>query len=218
MPAVEHSTQPRRWGAWIIATSLAAMGGCGGIESQRLVDYLDELEFDVPLETASYVSLGEFDIPITAERPRLENPLPAQPSGSPLLRMPDAVRMRLQFKLMAETAPPYEKAVLEASEKHRGALNDAVLMVVRTSTIEELADSRLAAVKARLTEITRPLLGEERVRQLVFEDLAANEVKHSKSPADKHGKGHGSEEKDEEHGEAGEHHEAAKKEKGGGHH
>ena len=91
--------------------------------------------------------------------------------------------MRLQFKLMAETAPPYEKAVLEASKRHRGAMNDAVLTVVRTSTVEELADPRLAAVRARLGEITRPMLGEDRVRQLMLDELTTNETHGGAAPA-----------------------------------
>jgi hypothetical protein len=79
--------------------------------------------------------------------------------------------MRLQFELTAETAPPYEKKVADAAERHRGALNDAVLTTVRTSTVEELSDPRLATVKARLSEITRPMLGEDMVRQLVLNRL-----------------------------------------------
>jgi len=169
-----------------LALSMAALAlaaaGCGGVESGRLVDYLDELEFDVPLETASYVSLGKFDIPIAAARQRNDHaPAPGRevadhaPTRSPL-HVGDAVRMRLQFELTAETAPPYEQAVLEAAQRHRGAMNDAVLTVVRTSTVEELADPQLSAVKSRLSEITRPILGEERVRQLVLNELTANET------------------------------------------
>jgi hypothetical protein len=208
-----------------LACAVAALG-CEMEESSRLVDYLDDLEFDVPLETAKYVSLGEFDIPIAAGRKRIDDgrhgqrlqfvahTAPPGHGGSALpgpLHAGDAVHMRLQFELMAETTPDDEHAVLEAAERHRGAMNDAVLTVVRTSTVEELADPRLSAVKARLSDITRPMLGEERVRQLVFSELAANSMKH--------GDGHGAK---GEHGSAKDGHEPndghGAKEKSGGHH
>jgi hypothetical protein len=156
----------------LLALGVLGLPGCRVVDrSPRLADYLDELEFDVPLESASYVTLGKYDIPIAATRrteaeaARGAEPLPAE-----------AVMMRLQFELTAETAPPYEKKVAEAAERHRGALNDAVLTTVRTSTVEELSDPRLAAVKARLSEITRPMLGEDMVRQLVLNRVDAEQM------------------------------------------
>jgi len=155
----------------LLALGWLTLPGCRVVDrSPRLADYLDELEFDVPLESASYVSLGKYDIPIAAtRRSEAEAARAGEPPG-------DAVLMRLQFELTAETAPPYEKKVADAAERHRGALNDAVLTTVRTSTVEELSDSRLAAVKARLSEITRPMLGEDMVRQLVLNRIDAEQM------------------------------------------
>ncbi len=151
----------------LLALGGLALPGCRVVDrSPRLADYLDELEFDVPLESASYVTLGEYDIPIAATR-RSEAEAAKGPDAAPA----EVVMMRLQFELTAETAPPYEKKVADAAERHRGALNDAVLTTVRTSTVEELSDPRLATVKARLSEITRPMLGEDMVRQLVLNRL-----------------------------------------------
>jgi len=188
----------------LLLAALALTAGCGGVDSGRLVDYLDELEFDVPLETASYVSLGKFDIPIAATRQRIgdhaspeEHSLQAAEGGHVAtpgpLHVGDAVRMRLQFELMAETAPPYEQDLLALAERHRGAMNDAVLTVVRTSTVEELSDPRLTAVKTRLSEMTRPMLGEDRVRQLVLSELTADEMAHSASHGAKKQDAHGHE-------------------------
>jgi hypothetical protein len=166
-----------------------AIGGCDGVKSGRLVDYLDELEFDVPLETAAYVTIGRYDIPIAASHD--------ETLASKFMQQVDErglVWMRLQFELMAETTPQHEKAVAKAAEEHQGALNDAVLTVVRTSTVEELADPRLSAVHARISEVVQPLLGEGKVRQLVFNDpqsVAERQRREEEEKAKSHGGGHG---------------------------
>ena len=186
----------RRAAHALIACAIFVTAGCEGVESSRLVDYLDELEFDVPLETAAYVSLGRYDIPISASR-RSESKFVQQIAERGL------VWMRLQFELTAETTPENEKAILEAAEKHRGSLNDAVLTVVRTSTVDELADPRLAAINARLSEAARPLLGEGLVRQFVFNDPATAEAKAAAHQAQAgHGGGHGGGHDDASHGDA----------------
>jgi hypothetical protein len=178
----------RRVYAAIASGALIAFAGCDGAQSGRLVDYLDELEFDVPLESATYVSLGRFDIPIATSKE-------STPASKFVQQFDERgmVWMRLQFELTAETMPQHEKAVLEAAEKHRGTLNDAVLTIVRTSTVDELADPRMAAVHARISEVVRPLLGESRVRQLVFNDpqsVAEREQREEQEKAKAHG-GHG---------------------------
>ena len=171
-------------GLWLLLSVAACAPGCGVDRSPRLADYLDELEFDVPLESAAYVSLGKYDIPIVASRKSESEPESTANHGP-------AVLMRLQFELTAETTPRFEKQVLEAAERHRGALNDAVLTIVRTSSVEELADARLAAVKSRLSESARPMLGEDIVRQLVFNKLDAEAMKgHGKEKHEEKKHGH----------------------------
>lgn len=184
--------RPDRWTRLPLALALgaAALGaGCAGEESARLVDFLDELEFDVPLETAAYVSLGRFDIPISAQGGGNASAFVQEVAEQGL------VWMRLQFELTAETTLAQEKELLEIAEKHRGALSDAVLTVVRTSTVDELADPHLSAINAKLTDIVRPILGEELVRQFVLNDPATVEAKEkAKQKAghgDEHGGGHG---------------------------
>lgn len=157
-----------RWQrAALTACACAALlaAGCGGEESARLADYLDELEFDLPLETAAHVSIGRFDIPIAASREAADASAYVEE-----ITQQGIVWMRLQFELNAETTPANEKSLTEANELNRGAVYDAVLTVVRTSTLEELIDPRLAAVNARLSEAVRPLLGTQLVRKLVLND------------------------------------------------
>lgn len=157
--------------ALLAAMTLLASLGCSRHEGPKLVDYLEEIEFDVPLETASYVSLGKFDIPIAAT----QKPTDAAPDVAP----DEAFWMRLQFELTAETDPDHEAAVAAEAESHRGAMSDAVISVIRTSSVDELADPRLSAVKARLTEVARPMLGADRVRQLVLNEFDADAIEHA---------------------------------------
>jgi hypothetical protein len=203
--------RPDRWTRLSLAlvACAAVVAGCADEESARLVDFLDELEFDVPLETAAYVSLGRFDIPISAQGGGNASAFVQEIADQGL------VWMRLQFELTAETTPAQEKELLEIAEKHRGALSDAVLTVVRTSTVDELADPHLSAINAKLTDIVRPILGEELVRQFVLNDpatVAAQEkAKQKVSHGDGHGGGHGEEahgdedaaQGEESHGEQG---------------
>jgi hypothetical protein len=159
-----------------------ALLGCGASEGPKLVDYLEEIEFDVPLETAAYVSLGKFDIPIAATK----KPTDASPEGA----SDEAFWMRLQFELTAETDPENESAVAAAAEAHRGAMSDAVINAVRTSSVDELADPRFSALKARLTDVARPMLGAGRVRQLVFNEFDADAMEHAPAPAKEESGGH----------------------------
>jgi hypothetical protein len=190
--------RPDRWMRLPLAMALctAVLGaGCAGEESARLVDFLDELEFDVPLETAAYVSLGRFDIPISAQGGAGQASAFVQEIADQGL-----VWMRLQFELTAETTPAQEKELLEVAEKHRGALSDAVLTVVRTSTVDELADPHLSAINAKLTNIVRPILGEELVRQFVLNDPATVEAQEKAKQKAGHGDGHGGGHGDDGHG------------------
>ncbi len=168
------------------ACALVVAAGCGGKESARLVDYLDELEFDLPSETAAHVSIGRFDIPIAADAAA------AEASGFvEEIAQQGRVWMRLQFELSAETKPPHENAIERAAEVHRGAVYDAVLTIVRTSTLDELTDPRLAAMCAKLSDELRPLLGEDKVRRLVLNDPKTVAKKSAAEAAAKKKQAHG---------------------------
>lgn len=140
--------------AALLAASVAGAAGCGGKDEALLGSYLNQLEFDAPLEATSSVSLGRFDVPVLAA---VSAPGAAK-----------SVAMRIKFELVAETLPEHETAVQQAYERRRGALNDAVLRIVRTSSTDEFTDPRSSALKLRFNETVRPLLGPDIVRQLVL--------------------------------------------------
>ncbi|MCC6491651.1 MAG: flagellar basal body-associated FliL family protein [Pirellulales bacterium] len=160
----ERTAWPRSAG---VAGALAlVMCGCGSSKQElRLLDYLEELEFDVPLESATYVSLGKFDIPLVADKTEHHEMQRAHDSSRSHLWM------RVQFELTAETAPQWKEAIATTAQRRQGALSDAVLTVVRSSPVSDLSDPRLSAINARLADVVRPILGEDRVRRLMFNKL-----------------------------------------------
>jgi hypothetical protein len=147
---------------WVWAALFVACAGCGGSDQARLGDYLDELEFDAPLDSARSVSLGKFDVPVHL---KTEGATGAH-----------GVWIRLSFDLYAETSPEDEAALVAAAQHHRGPLNDALLTVIRTSSPDDLTDPRAAALKLRMTEVARPLLGERLMRQLVIPNLMTEQL------------------------------------------
>jgi hypothetical protein len=146
----------------LVAAHVATASGCGGDDATRLGAYLGELEFNAPTEATASLSLGKFDVPAPAQ---------IKSAGSEGSR---TVWIRITFELFAEAAPEDIEAVEEAAEESRGALNDAVLTIIRTSSTDELTDPRLTALKLRMTEAARPLLGESRLRQLLLYDIDAD--------------------------------------------
>ncbi len=140
----------------VVATTCLAAVGCGGGDSQaRLGSYLEELEFETPLEKVASIPLGKFRVPLAVRT-----------ADAPADMAPDWVEMR--FELHAETNPENEEALKEAIERYRAPFRDGVIRVCRHTTADELGDPRNSALKSRLTELARMLLGEQRVRNLLI--------------------------------------------------
>jgi hypothetical protein len=139
--------------------ALLLLTGCGEEQQLTLAKYLEELEFDAPLEEVRFVELGEYHIPIAV-------------TGSTGKRQVNTPAwMQLQFRLSAETAPEHESAVQKAVDRQQGAFHDAVLTICRTTSIDELGDPRLAAVRSRLSDVAKSLFGEDRIRALVLNEI-----------------------------------------------
>jgi hypothetical protein len=130
------------------------LAGCGGSDATLLGSYLSELEFDAPLESAVTVPLGTFDIPT--------------PAVTKVDGRSRTIWIRISFELVAEAAPENESAVARALDEQRGAIHDAVLTIVRTSSTDELTDPRSTALRMRITEVVRPMLGGDKVRQFIL--------------------------------------------------
>jgi len=134
--------------------------GCGGSEEVKLKDYLEEIEFDSPLESVKDVKIGIYQISCAARH------------QDPFGREAVSLWVQIKFTLFAEAAYEDEKAILAACERHRGKLDDAILTIFRKASVDELSDNRWAALKSKLIDTVRPLLGEHRVRQIFFDDFS----------------------------------------------
>jgi hypothetical protein len=163
MPIVAHGRKsrgrvtPRRRPARLgvaLVVGLGILPGCGGSDATLLGSYLSEIEFDAPLESAVSLSLGEFDIPT--------------PAVTKVDGHARTVWVRISFELVAEALPEHEAAVARHLAERRGAIHDAVLSIVRTSSTDELTDPRSSALRMRITEAVRPLLGGDKVRQFIL--------------------------------------------------
>ncbi len=133
--------------------------GCGGQAEAQLDDYLEELEFHAPLELVKEVEIGIYRFSSAAYR--------QDASGSEVL----PIWVQIHFKLYAEAVHEDESAILDACERRRGMLDDAVLTVFRKASIEELSDNRWTVLKSKLIDTIRPLLGGTQVRQIFFDDF-----------------------------------------------
>jgi len=148
----------------VLAAALV-LPGCGGEVQAKLDEYLEELEFDAPLESVATVALGEhhprslYRISVAARRQRF-----MEDEGEPLW-------VQIKFKLFVVVVPGNETALLAARERHRGMIDDVIVTICRQITLEELDDIRRAVLKSRLIDALKPLLGEDRIQQLIFDDF-----------------------------------------------
>jgi hypothetical protein len=156
-PAGSYPFQPRLL-AMLVA--VAMLSGCSGQPEVKLDDYLDELEFNTPLESVQEVEIGYYRISCAARH--------QDRSGRETL----PVWVQVKFTLFAETSDRDENSILAACERHRGMLDDAIITVIRKASIDEFSDNRWAAIKSKLIDTIRPLLGGYRVRQIFFDDFS----------------------------------------------
>lgn len=157
-----NSTNPRCPAALLalVLVAVSLLGGCGAVEEAKLSDYLDEVEFDNQLESLKEVSLGKFKVSAATK--------------SQEAKRDDTERLwvTINCKLFVIVAPEDESAVSSAYEQHRGVFDDMVVQVFRSSSIEELSDPRWATIKSRIADAARPILGGERVRQIIIDDFS----------------------------------------------
>ncbi len=154
---------------WLIASAVmclfVALPGCGKVEEVKFDAYLDELDVDASLKSAEEINLGTYNI--ASALPAPEKPTSNDEDDEEL----EPLWVQVHFELFAIVAPEDKSAVVAACERHRGMLDDTVVTICREATKEELDDSRWATLKSRLIDGIRPILGDDRVRQLSFSDF-----------------------------------------------
>jgi hypothetical protein len=155
----------RMLAAIIVAFAIVLLLGCGEAEKAPFEAYLAELDAEASLESANELLLGTYDI--ASALPLPEHVMARYEEDDEL----EPLWVQIKFRLYAIVPPKEKKAVIAACERHRGMLDDAVVTICREASKEELDDSRWATLKARLLDQLRPILGDERIRQLSFVDF-----------------------------------------------
>ena len=141
-------------GLFTLLAAALLLPGCGGEKVVQLDDYLEELEFDRPLESVKEIKVNSYRIPCAARH--------HDAAGRDLAPM----WVQMKFDLYVIAAEEDEKAVLAGIERHRGMLDDTIIAICRRSSIDQLQDNRWSTIKSRLLDGIRPLLGDKRVRQI----------------------------------------------------
>ncbi len=155
----------------IVATSLVMalllFAGCSKTEEHKFESYLDELDVDASLDSAEEIVLGTYNIASALPKPKT-----ISSSTQDEAELDEPLWVQVRFELYAIVAPEDKKALAAACERHRGMLDDTVLTICREASKDELDDSRWATLKSRLIDAIRPIVGDDRVRQLSFSDFA----------------------------------------------
>jgi hypothetical protein len=149
---------PRAICLTVVAAVLTILPGCGGVEEAKLEDYLEELDFSKPMESHAEVRLGDYRVSSAA----------GKQEGSK--RDAELTWVQISCKLYVIVEPKNVDVVTEAYERHRGMFDDTIVQIFRSATIDELTDPRWSALKSRLSDFARPILGEDRVHQVVIND------------------------------------------------
>ncbi len=147
------------WARAALTASFLLLAGCGGTTESHLTDYLEELEFDKPLEKVEKVAIGKYRI-FFADR--------SQESSRSNL---PATWFKVKFNLLVYVLPKDEKSVNDMLERHRGMLDDIVLTTCRSMALDDLNDNGFATLKFRLTDAVEPVLGEGKVRRMLIDNF-----------------------------------------------
>lgn len=140
------------------------MAGCHAKEDVKLEDYLEEIEFVAPLNSTVEVPLGEYSIPIAAQSNDADN------------NQTQIIWIRMKFHLYAVVANESESTVNAKLQHAQGLFHDGVLKICRSATLDEVTDRRLTAIKLRLTDLSRSLLGGKRIRQLLCTNILTEAI------------------------------------------
>ena len=155
MPLRAHRSSPIGRLACVIGLAVALMStGCGGEPSTRFA----HLELLPPEEELFEFPFGKFAIPIPAVKDE---------DG----KLPRTNRLHLEFSLHAVISPADEAYLADTWQHHEGRIRDRLIHVCRNASYEDLGEPGLITLKARMLDSVQPLIGPDRVRRLLIEDV-----------------------------------------------
>ena len=137
--------------------------GCSDKIEVELSDYLEEIEFVAPLNSTVEVPLGEYSIPISVLSDDVNQEV--------------AIRwIRMKFKLHAVVTNENQSRVEAALAQNRGLYRDGVLKICRSATLDDVTHPHLTAIKLRLTDLSRTLLGKKDIHQLLCTSIITEAI------------------------------------------
>ena len=139
---------------------ICTVGGCGS----RSAFEFDALDLAPPQEELTEFSLGEYRIPIPVAEERGQSQLTYRHL------------FQFDFELHALVSPAVQSQVAAAWTRHEGQIRDKVIRICRNATVEELQEPELATLKARLMDALASQMGDKRMRQLLFTEVASQEL------------------------------------------
>jgi hypothetical protein len=137
--------------------------GCSDKIEVELADYLEEIEFVAPLNSTVEVPLGEYSIPISV--------LPDDVNQEVAIRW-----IRMKFELYAVVTNENQSRVEAALAQNRGLYRDGVLKICRSATLDDVTHPHLTAIKLRLTDLSRTLLGKKDIHQLLCTSIITEAI------------------------------------------
>jgi hypothetical protein len=150
---------PQAFRLAVLAVVVMIFPGCGGVEEAKLADYLEVLDYNKPLESLTEVQLGDYRVSsATGKQEDLQRNL-------------ERTWVKISCKLYVIVSPGNASRVTKAYQRHQGVFDDQIVQIFRSATIDELSDPRWSVIKSRLSDFARPILGEERIHQVVVNDF-----------------------------------------------
>ena len=148
----------------VLLPLLYLLVGCGERVEVRLEDYLEEIEYVAPLNSTVEVPIGKYSIPVAAV------------FNDDVGGESQVTWLRIKFHLYVVVANENEFRVESCWERNRGLYHDGVLNICRSATLDEVTDVRFTAIKLRLVDLSRALLGKENIRQLLCTNIVTEAI------------------------------------------
>ena len=142
---------------YLLAPALTAavlmMSGCGTADTSPF----ERFERLPTVEQLVTVDFGEYVVPVPVE--------PGEDSDGMA-----ATQVQIEFFLHAAVLPQHERSLRSNFQRLEGRFRDNVIDVCRKTSVEDLLDPSLMALKTHLADSMKPFLGDARVERIHIVD------------------------------------------------
>lgn len=147
----------------MIAAGLLSASLLAGCAAKSEYEF-DSLDLAPPQENLSELKLGQYSIPI---------PVAVNREAKALVHR---TAFQLDFELYALVRPEQKSTIENSWDRYEGKIRDRVIRVCRNSSVEELQDPELSALKARLMDALAEQFGKDDLRQLLITEVVSQRL------------------------------------------